>query len=346
MLNFLLGADPELFVKRKDTGELASAHGLVVGDKKNPTPVPFGAVQVDGMALEFNIDPTKEGEFSHHINAVMETLAKMCPEYDLIAEPVAEFGRELIDAQPEEAKILGCEPDFCAWTDGEANVPPNVDAPFRTGAGHVHIGWCEDVDNKHWEHIEACHMVCKQLDFLVASAALFFDTDTKRRELYGCAGAYRPKSYGVEYRTLSNFWLSEQRYIDWIEKAVRHALRLLERDSKAYIHFAHRQRVIREMVNGDEKRCDWMIAEILDFYEMPLPAGWVIQYKWGDPATLVDELAEERVVERREFGAVIGWDDAPELLELPLDDPQGQPIPYDVALAQHGINVHNKRKGE
>ena len=36
------------------------------------------------------------------------------------------------------------------------------------------------------------------------------DEDTQRRELYGQAGCFRPKPYGVEYRTLSNYWLKSR----------------------------------------------------------------------------------------------------------------------------------------
>ncbi len=54
-MTMLIGADPEVFLKvgKKNI----SSHGLINGDKKNPLKVDKGAVQIDGTALEFNIDP-------------------------------------------------------------------------------------------------------------------------------------------------------------------------------------------------------------------------------------------------------------------------------------------------
>jgi hypothetical protein len=40
------------------------------------------------------------------------------------------------------------------------------------------------------------------------------DPDTRRRQLYGKAGAIRFKPYGIEYRTLSNFWLADPKLIE------------------------------------------------------------------------------------------------------------------------------------
>jgi hypothetical protein len=216
-LNILVGADPEVFVRKAGKKQFQSAHGLIVGDKKNPQKVPGGAVQVDGMALEFNIDPAKnEKEFIANITGVMKIMGDMVPAYELVPVPVANFTERVMKAQPKEALELGCEPDFCAWKGGQANPRPNGAVNFRTGAGHVHIGWADGVDINDPGHMEACIMATKQLDFYLGLASTIYDKDAKRRTMYGAPGAFRPKPYGVEYRVLSNAWLQSEELIGWV----------------------------------------------------------------------------------------------------------------------------------
>lgn len=207
---FKLGADPEVFV-RNAAGELVSAHGMVPGTKAEPHKVNGGAIQVDGMALEFNIDPAStEDEFVRNIVRVVEQLKSYLPHgHTLDFSAVAHFGEEMIKAQPAEASELGCEPDYNAYT-GEANPRPNADTPFRTAAGHIHIGWTDSVDRDDPDHIEACEMLTQQLDYSLAPYLDMLDPDTTRRELYGQVGSYRPKSFGVEYRVPSNYWLTSE----------------------------------------------------------------------------------------------------------------------------------------
>ena len=216
-LNILVGADPEVFVRKVGKKQFQSAHGLIVGDKKNPQKVNMGAVQVDGMALEFNIDPAKdEAEFVRNITGVMKIMSEMVPDYELVPVPVANFTQRVMDAAPPEALELGCDPDFNAWNNGEANPRPNGAVNFRTGAGHVHIGWTNGVDVADPGHKEACIMAAKQLDFYLGLSSLIYDKDTKRRTMYGAQGAFRPKPYGVEYRVLSNAWLQSEELIAWV----------------------------------------------------------------------------------------------------------------------------------
>ncbi len=227
-LSFKLGADPEVFVRNAE-GELVSAHGLVPGTKAEPHKVNCGAIQVDGMALEFNIDPAStEDEFVHNINTVIAQLKTFLPTgYTLDFSAVAHFGEEMIKAQPAEASELGCEPDYNAYT-GEANPRPNADTPFRTASGHIHIGWAEGVDRDDPEHIVACEMMTQQLDYSLAPYLDMLDPDTTRRELYGQVGSYRPKSFGVEYRVPSNYWLTSEQLMRMVWRITRQAFNDLQ----------------------------------------------------------------------------------------------------------------------
>lgn len=207
-MEFLIGCDPEVFVKKN--GTFLSAHGLIRGDKKNPFKVRNGAVQVDGMALEFNIDPAAtEDQFCINVQDVLSQMCLMVPDYEVVATPVAHFDPVYLKNQPLEALELGCDPDFNAWT-GYANERPNGNRPMRTAAGHVHIGWTTGANIENAEHKSMASAAARQMDFFLGLPSLFYDEDTERRSMYGKSGACRFKPYGVEYRTLSNAWLKSE----------------------------------------------------------------------------------------------------------------------------------------
>lgn len=224
-MQILVGCDPEVFVRKN--GVFQSAFGLIKGDKKNPQKVPKGAVQVDGMALEFNIDPAaSEDEFCINVQEVLAHMTRMVPGFEVVACPVADFDPAYLKAQPKEALELGCDPDYNAWS-GAANPRPNGDRPMRTASGHVHIGWTEKASAEDGNHIERCRMAARQMDFYLGLPSLFYDGDVRRREMYGKAGACRIKPYGVEYRTLSNAWLNRKELIAWVYRNTQEGMKRL-----------------------------------------------------------------------------------------------------------------------
>lgn len=213
-MKILVGCDPEVFVKQN--GVFKSAFGLIHGDKKNPQKVNKGAVQVDGMALEFNIDPAaSEDEFCINVQDVFNTMKLMVPDYEVVTVPVAHFDPEYISNQPAAALELGCDPDFNAWN-GLVNDKPNGNRPMRTASGHVHIGWTENQSPDNPMHKGMCEAAARQMDFYLGLPSLMYDDDTERREMYGKAGCLRFKPYGVEYRTLSNAWLKSENLMRWV----------------------------------------------------------------------------------------------------------------------------------
>ena len=225
---FLLGADPECFIINKKTRKLVSAHGMLPGTKEEPFKVKYGAIQVDGMAAEFNIEPAKtKKSFIRNVTVVLNTLREMIgPEHELCFSSIAEFGMDFIKKQPIEAIELGCDPDFDAWT-GDVNPVPNAEVDFITAAGHIHIGWTEGQDTKNPAHLEVCRHLIRNLDY-GTSPTMLLDKEHKRRGLYGDIGAFRPKSYGVEYRTPSNFWIQSAYTIglmyDLVVSTIRHVV--------------------------------------------------------------------------------------------------------------------------
>jgi len=212
MQGLKFGCDPELFVMDPD-GEFVCADGLIPGTKEHPHPVEHGAVQVDGMAAEFNIDPvTNYKDFRRNVLAVRRQLAEMLPNgYKLVTTPSVVFTDKVWDSSPDEAKVLGCSPDFNAWT-GCPNPPPKPPVKtLRTASGHLHVGWLDnDANIGDPLYIKSACDLVKQLDWYLGAWSTRIDSDNTRRSLYGKAGAMRFKPYGVEYRVLSNFWLENE----------------------------------------------------------------------------------------------------------------------------------------
>lgn len=234
----LIGADPELFVINRKTGKAESAHTYFPGTKYDPFMVTDGAIQVDGVAAEFNIYPAETAkEFEESITSVLQAmkllLKQKAPDCFLAAVPVVDFEKEYFDSLPAETKRLGCEPDFNAYTK-KTNPTPDAKRYFRTGAGHIHIGFTNGATPMFPKHFDKCCRLVKQLDATLFIPSHAWDDDKKRRQLYGDRGAFRPKNYGVEYRVLSNAWLRDPGIIEWVYSTALHSAKLVEEDYLLY----------------------------------------------------------------------------------------------------------------
>lgn len=209
MLQLKLGCDPELFLSK---GELiTSAYGLIPGTKADPFKVNRGTIQVDGTAAEIGIDPAQNKEdWLISIEQVLQQLESMIPDFNLRIQATVEYDPIYFASLPEKARELGCDPDYNAYTMAP-NPSPNAHDSVRTAGGHIHIGWGEGLK----DHMESCAAMSRQMDFYLGVPSLLWDKDTKRRLKYGKAGAFRPKSYGVEYRSLSNKWLEDEWLRAW-----------------------------------------------------------------------------------------------------------------------------------
>lgn len=231
---YTIGCDPEVFVV-DDKDKFVSAHDLVPGSKDMPYRVNNDHfIQPDGTAAEFNIKPASTSEeFSRHIREALAELQTYVKDNDsglrLKVVPTAFFDRKYFKTLPAEALAFGCEPDFDAYLNKIRTFRP-TNQPFRTGAGHLHVGWGEGFSTSEAAHIFDCTQAVKQLDSVLYFASLLWDPDEKRRELYGDIGSFRPKTYGVEYRPLSNMWVADPNLHIWIFETTKILMELLDKD--------------------------------------------------------------------------------------------------------------------
>lgn len=209
MVQLLIGADPEIFLKKGSRN--VSAHGVCPGTKKEPHKIKKGAIQLDGTAVEFNIDPASSAKmFSDNIAEVLKGIRKIIPkDFKFQIKPSVKYAQKYFDDDiPPEAKELGCDPDRSAYKAGALNDPPKPVSTIRTGAGHVHIGWTKGLDVNDPSHIADCAMLTRNMDALVRLVEHNWDKDKRRRSMYGKLGSFRVKPYGMEYRSLSNAWVA------------------------------------------------------------------------------------------------------------------------------------------
>lgn len=205
-----IGSDPELFLV-DSSNKFISSIGLIGGSKENPFLIRADgcAVQEDNVAVEFNIPACESvGQFIESINFNLEYLTNKVKEKGLSLKivPSAEFEEDQLNNPM--ALEFGCDPDFNAWTKRRNPRPKTANKALRSAGGHVHVG-CREENINPWDMIKA-------MDLFLGVPSLEFDSDRKRRDLYGKAGACRIKTYGAEYRTLSNFWIKDDDMKRWV----------------------------------------------------------------------------------------------------------------------------------
>lgn len=220
--NITIGADPELFLINKETKKVVSAVGIIPGEKGKPyrnkkMPKGFG-LETDNILAEFNIPPvTNETDFVDNILYMQNYIRNFVASKNL---DILCAASQIVDddqLQSPQAKLFGCDVDYNAYT-GQANPKPKGEKTNLRSAGfHIHIGYKNP-------SINTSLGLVRYLDAYLGIPSILIDKDTRRRTLYGKAGCFRITSYGVEYRVLSSYLMSNISLISWVYKQVMQAI--------------------------------------------------------------------------------------------------------------------------
>lgn len=207
-----MGGDPEFFIANTK-GVIIPSCGLIGGEKGEGVPVNATDLTCkwleDNVAVELNFTPADDGDvFTQRITRAMLAVNNRLNTlgYTPVFKPSHNFApKDLVHAK---ALTFGCDPDFCAYDP----VAYNADGPkartldassFTTErycGGHLHFSLTNKDKIPSW-------VIAMMLDAYVGLPMVALEPQGSRRKTYGLAGLYRPKAYGIEYRTLSNAWL-------------------------------------------------------------------------------------------------------------------------------------------
>lgn len=219
-----VGADPEVFIRNTvHSRGLIPSTGIIGGTKKEPIPIPGLApgftMQEDNVMCEFNIPPAQsKEEFDAAISLAMQQIGKILPKnMELVVQASGIFKPKHL--KTKEATTFGCDPDINAWTGSPNTFVPADDPCLRCCGGHVHVGLPSE-QRSYGNDVS----VIRAMDLFLGLPSILVDNDTRRKEMYGKAGAFRPKPYGVEYRVLSNFWTATPALRQWVFEATSNAV--------------------------------------------------------------------------------------------------------------------------
>lgn len=214
-----IGGDPEFFIFEK----LKSKYKVITADKILPSKAHKsncggGQCFFDGVQAEINPHQHSCREMvidniRSCLSKVYNKSTKMYPEKDIVFAPLASIPitmKELKGADFECFRF-GCSPDSNIYTEDTFEYPDGRELMIRFSGGHIHLGFDDEEHLKFMKKKPNKLMnLIKLIDLipgLMSVAISPYEDELARRRTYGRAGTYRIQKHGLEYRSLSSFWL-------------------------------------------------------------------------------------------------------------------------------------------
>lgn len=245
-----IGADPEIFLTDEDGNIVPSTEVIPKGDGLKH--LLYGKVVQDGIQVELNPMANSCRQMTAYYISTCFTLLQQeldkraleGKKYSISKLSVVKLSKEQMKALPEKVLELGCKPSLNLY-DSEAKVGvEGAKYPYRSGAGHVHLGDLprtiffnakKDYDPYVKTSVDRRAELVQLLDIIVGNTCVLIDRDplqVERRKHYGRAGEFRLPNHGLEYRTLSNFWLRDYALASFVFGMSRYAVMILHSSHK------------------------------------------------------------------------------------------------------------------
>ena len=203
-MRFSFGTDPEFMITRD--GQYFSAISLVPSTKYERHKIGDGEFYHDNVMAECAVPPSKTKEDTiNNIGTVLRDYATLIRPFQLKIQASQDYPTS--ELQHPEAKKIGCDPEWDVYSLKVVKPPEEefITNPLRTAGGHIHLG-CKLAQDEFQGYF-----IVRMLDLCLGLPSIYLDNDPSskaRRKIYGNAGRFRVPKWGIEYRSLGNFWLA------------------------------------------------------------------------------------------------------------------------------------------
>ena len=235
------GCDPEFFFT-KGGKVIGSEKVLSQGGKEIVSPrisssnlgeksgEEFSAFVLDGVQCELNprAHRCRQAlglEIAHAFLRLREHLNKTEGGVTACFAQTINISKKELDSLSESSRQFGCMPSRNLYDMGAKVTVDPAKYLKRSAGGHIHIGL------KEYPPLMANReRLIPLMDCLVGLPSVLIDRDPgnkERRKHYGRAGEYRLPDHGIEYRTLSNFWLRSYQLMGFVMGMTKLSLSVL-----------------------------------------------------------------------------------------------------------------------
>lgn len=256
------GTDPEIFAV-DGKGQVLPAweflpdkpHAIALKKKFLDTDGdPYIPMFWDGVQAEFCPQGRACLETLHdHIRlGLMRILKSVRTKYgkeaNLTLQNTVQLTDEIVKTAKEDYLRFRCSPSMNIYHDPGSIPPDHHEYRYRFAGGHIHIGFRAKLTAPIIEEI------VKALDnvLAIASVSMAAGIDTaERRKMYGRAGEFRLPPHGIEYRVLSNFWLSHPAISNLIFELTRQTVKFAM-SGLFRTCWASNRDVVRDVINNND----------------------------------------------------------------------------------------------
>jgi hypothetical protein len=225
------GADPEMFILGRNCNVIPAFKFLPA---KEDVINYVHNIFWDGFQAEWSYKRGHEN-INHLLEAIRHSIRKLnalAKSHDedayLTLLNVVNIDKDIMEAAGDRHVEFGCMPSYNIYGISGEGISNPRELLYRFAGGHMHFGGWKKKPN----YIKTVKLLDAILGVWAVSAAREFD-NPMRRKYYGLAGEFRKpvyadKTYGIEYRTLSNFWLASPQVAKATWELAHLVLRLAE----------------------------------------------------------------------------------------------------------------------